>query len=192
MRPTPEFATFWPPLRAPEAACKMQETSRAPSVRAQVAAAASGSAGSITLGRTLPRRWIEDGLEEDGAGCKEAAGRAVAVPDPTGSFEHDAMPLLQLQLHRTPTVMLTKIKWKWHSEPAKYEGSSEGKGLGKSEHGCRYDDSSMGGDGGTHPRAPSATAAINEELGGSERDGDDGGGGDALGDDHGGGGMLAG
>ena len=50
----------------------------------------------------------------------------------------------------------------------------------------------MGGGGGTQPRAPSATAVVDEELGGSERDGDGGGGGDGLVDGHGGRGTRAG
>ena len=83
----------------------------------------------------------------------------------------------------------TKRTWSWHSEPAKYE---LGEGIWKSEHGRSCDDSSMGGDGGTQPRAPSATAVVNEELGGGERDGDGGGGGGRLGEGHGGVGMRAG
>ena len=47
----------------------------------------------------------------------------------------------------------------------------------------------MGGGGGTQPRAPSATATVNEELGGSERDGDGGGRGGGLAGGHGGVGM---
>ena len=59
----------------------------------------------------------------------------------------------------------------------------------KSEHGRSCNDSSMGGGGGTQPRAPSATATVNEELGGSERDGDGGGRGGGLAGGHGGVGM---
>ena len=79
--------------------------------------------------------------------CQPDRGRT----GPTSSFGHDAMPPLQLQLRRPPTVMLTKRKWRWHSEPAKYEGSSQGKGFGKSEHGRSCDGSSMGGGGGSQP-----------------------------------------
>ena len=62
----------------------------------------------------------------------------------------------------------------------------------KSEHGRSCNDSSMGGGGGTQPRAPSATATVNEELGGSERDGDGGSRGGGLVGGHGGVGMRVG
>ena len=71
-----------------------------------------------------------------------------------------------------------------HNELAKYEGSSQGNGSVKSDHGRSCNDSSMGGGGSTQPRAPSATAAVNEELGGSERDGEGGDGGGALREGH--------
>ena len=57
----------------------------------------SSSSAEAALVRSLSAAsFHDDGLEEDGAGRKEAARRAVAVPVPAGSFEHDAMPLLQL------------------------------------------------------------------------------------------------
>ena len=51
------------------------------------------SAGAALVRSLSLAPFFDDGIEEDGAGRKEAAGRAVAVPGPTGSFEHDAMQL---------------------------------------------------------------------------------------------------
>ena len=93
LRATPDFVTFWPPLRAHEGAGKMQSLRRNRGLSARVRRQQQQrgcSARSIALGRTVPWR-CQDGLEKDGAGHKEAAGRAVAVPAPAGSFEDDLL-----------------------------------------------------------------------------------------------------
>ena len=53
----------------------------------------SSSTGAALVRSLTVSPFLNDGLERDGAGRKEAAGPAVAVPHLVGSFEHDAMPL---------------------------------------------------------------------------------------------------
>ena len=83
--------------------------------------------------------------------------------------------------------MLTKRKQCLAQRALRHEGSNEGKEFGMRKHGRSGDDSSMGGGGGcSNNHAPRATAAGNDELGGSERDGDGGDGGDVVRGGHGG------
>ena len=110
LRATPDFVTFWPPLRAHEGASKMQSLRRAIVGSQRTCTGSSSSAGAALVRSLSVAPFLDDGLEEDGAGRKEAAGRAVAVRGPTGTFEHDAMQLCSgcLSCIGRQLVMLTK------------------------------------------------------------------------------------